>query len=48
MASERSAAFHALGDAVADLLVDVAPVFEGTLQLILFSPHEPGSHIETI
>jgi len=28
----RSAALHALGDAVADLLVDVPPVFERTLQ----------------
>ena len=28
----RSAAVHALGDAVADFLVDVAPVFERTLQ----------------
>jgi len=32
MASGRSAALHAFGDAVADLLVDVAPVFERTLQ----------------
>ena len=30
--SERSASGHALSDAVADLLVDVAPVFQRTLQ----------------
>jgi hypothetical protein len=32
MASGRSAALHTFGDAVADLLVDVAPIFERTFQ----------------
>jgi len=30
--ADQSAALHTFGDAVADLLIDAAPVFEGTLQ----------------